>query len=43
MHNTFKQEKRFCAFQNISLDYNLGNYFIFEQLLAILFKLVNIW
>jgi hypothetical protein len=35
MHTTF------CAFQNISLDYNLGNHFIFEQLTAILF--IYLW
>ena len=42
MHNNFKHDKLFCAFPNISLNYNLGNHFIFEQLIAVLFMPVSI-
>ena len=44
MHNTLKEVKLFCAFQNIRLDYNLGNHFVFNsQFIAMLFMLMNIW
>ena len=35
MHNTFKQEKTFFAFQNISLDCNLGNQSVFERVMLV--------